>query len=161
MIQGNSTDKVEIRKGCYDSGALMWEIPYVNGEIHGIAKDYYESGALRCETPYVNGKEHGIAKDYRESGTLRRETPYVDGDIHGIEKWYYESGTLKKEVPYVKGNIHGIVKSYEEDRMCISRLALYHVGVRRSTLGNPICEWKVVWNGAWDSEGILRISGAL
>jgi hypothetical protein len=60
----------------------------------------------------------------------------------------------------VNGKIHGIEKSYEEDKTGISSLVLYHVGVRRSTLGNPICEWTVTWKGVWDSEGILRISGA-
>jgi len=161
MIQRNSTDKVEIRKTYYESGALCDEIPYVNGKRHGIKKCYYASGALWDESPYVNGKKHGIVKSYYESGALRDETPFVNGNIHGIAKSYYESGDLKQEAPYVNGKRHGIEKSYEEDKTGISSLVLYHVGVRRSTLGNPICEWTVTWKGVWDSEGILRISGAL
>jgi antitoxin component YwqK of YwqJK toxin-antitoxin module len=58
-------DNVEIRKAYYyESGDLMCEIPYVNGERHGIAKEYYESGALEWEIPYVNEKEHGVEKHY-------------------------------------------------------------------------------------------------
>jgi len=83
MSQDNSTDKVEIRKGYYKSGALNWETPYVNGEIHGIAKDYYESGALRCESPCVNGKEHGIEKHYSESGALKCSNLYDYGRYKG------------------------------------------------------------------------------
>jgi antitoxin component YwqK of YwqJK toxin-antitoxin module len=58
-------DKVEIRKAYYyESGALWGETPYVNGKIHGIAKEYYESGDLEWEIPYVNEKEHGVEKHY-------------------------------------------------------------------------------------------------
>ena len=104
MTQNNTSDKVE------------------------VTKLYYESGALMVETPYVNGKRHGIEKWYYESGALRREAPYVNGKKHGIDKFYYESGALMVETPYVRGNIHGIVKSYEADKSSIYRLALYEKG---------------------------------
>ena len=90
MIQDNSkdTDRIEVGKGYYESGALQWETPFVNGEMHGISKWYYRSGALWYETPYVNGNKHGIVKVYYESGALMRETPYVNGKVHGIGKTY-------------------------------------------------------------------------
>ena len=104
MAQNNPSDKVE------------------------VIKFYYESGALLAETPYVDGKEHGIANYYYESGALRRESQYENGKRHGIDKIYYESGTLLVVTPYVLGNIHGIVKSYEEGKSNIYRLALYEKG---------------------------------
>ena len=66
MPQNNTIDTVEVRKTYYDSGALRYEIPYVNGDIHGVGKRYYESGAICFETPFVNGQRHGIAKCYDE-----------------------------------------------------------------------------------------------
>ena len=104
MTQNNSVDKVKVKKNYYKSGALWWEIPYVNGKMHGIEKWYYESGALMAEIPYVDGKRHGIAK------------------------WYYASGALQIETPYVRGKMHGIVKSYEADKSNIDCLALYKKG---------------------------------
>ena len=104
MTQNNTSGKVEVTKHYYESGALLDEIPYVNGKIHGIEKWYYESGALRRESQYENGKKHGI------------------------DKFYYESGALLVETPYVRVNIHGIVKSYEEGKSNIYRLALYEKG---------------------------------
>ena len=104
MAQNNTSDKVE------------------------VVKHYYESGALLDEIPYVDGKEHGIAKYYYESGALRRESQYKNGKRHGIDKFYYESGALLVVTPYVRGNIHGIVKSYEEGKSNIYRLALYEKG---------------------------------
>ena len=88
MTQINTIDNVEVRKEYYESGALLWEIPYKNGKEHGMAKVYYESGALRYETPRVNGEKHGIAKHYYESGALSLEVPYVNGVMHGIAKSY-------------------------------------------------------------------------
>ena len=104
MTQNNTSDKVE------------------------VIKFYYESGALLAETPFVDGMEHGIKKWYYESGALRRESQYENGKRHGIDKIYYESGTLLVVTPYVRGNIHGIVKSYEEGKSSIYRLALYEKG---------------------------------
>ena len=100
-----SQDKVEVIKGYYESGALWWETPYVNGKEHGIEKFYYESGALKYETPYVNGNIHGIEKSYYESGAIRRVIPHVNGEKHGIGK-YYEIVTL---------NISSLTL-YDEDR---------------------------------------------
>ena len=75
MTQANSKDEVEIRKSYYESGALQYETPYVNGEKHGIAKWYYRSGALLWVTPYVNGKVQGIVKNYnREKSNIDRLT---------------------------------------------------------------------------------------
>ena len=48
--------KVDVEKTYYESGALKWERPCVNGKIHGVEKTYYESGALLSETPYVNNE---------------------------------------------------------------------------------------------------------
>ena len=36
----------------------------MNGKRHGIEKSYYESSALEWESPFVNGNIHGIAKYY-------------------------------------------------------------------------------------------------
>ncbi|MFA5706690.1 MAG: hypothetical protein WDA41_10085 [Candidatus Neomarinimicrobiota bacterium] len=101
MTQNNSSDKVEVRKS------------------------YYKSGALWRETPRVNGKEHGIKKWYYESGDLYLEIPYVNGERHGIEKEYYKSGALFGETPYVNGNRHGIAKNYDSDNLNIDVLTLY------------------------------------
>ena len=79
MTQANSNadDRIEIRKGYYTSGALWWEIPYVNGKVHGIGKTYYESGALMREIPYVNGNAHGISKTYdKEKSNIECATLY-------------------------------------------------------------------------------------
>ena len=63
--------------GYYASGALAWEVPYVNGKKNGVYKEYYESGALKWEIPYVNDKRHGMQKRYYESGALCEENLWI------------------------------------------------------------------------------------
>jgi len=112
VTQNNTSDKVEVTKIYYKSGALYWEVPRVNGKKHGIEKWYYESGALMVETPYVDGKEHGIKKWYYESGALRIETPYVDGKKHGIHKAYNtDSVNINGLRLYKKGHRTAIINS--------------------------------------------------
>jgi len=93
MTQNVAIVNVEVKRFYYESGALSWEIPYIDGKRHGIGMGYYESGALSWETPYVDGKIHGISRFYYESGTLELETTYVDGKIHGISRGYDEGKT--------------------------------------------------------------------
>jgi antitoxin component YwqK of YwqJK toxin-antitoxin module len=62
MTRNIAIDNVEVKRFYYDSGALQYEIPCVEGKKHGIEKEYYPSGALWYETPYVNGEKYGIEK---------------------------------------------------------------------------------------------------
>jgi len=38
---------------------VLWELPYVNGKMNGIAKSYYESGKVASETKYKKGEIQG------------------------------------------------------------------------------------------------------
>jgi len=42
-------------------------------------RNHYCTGQLYCEIPFVNGQLHGVARGYNEDGTLRYEVPYVNG----------------------------------------------------------------------------------
>jgi len=46
----------------YDSGALMWEIPFINEKEHGVSKWYYENGKLAGTATYKNCKLAGYKK---------------------------------------------------------------------------------------------------
>jgi len=80
MTQNNTINTVEVRKEYYATGALLSEIPYVNGERHGITKEYYSSGTLYAEVPYVKGKAHGVKKHYdKDNSNIDRLTLYNSG----------------------------------------------------------------------------------
>jgi antitoxin component YwqK of YwqJK toxin-antitoxin module len=88
------SDEVKWDRGHYTNGQLWWEIPWVNGRRHGIAKCWYSDGQLMWETPYVNGEKHGIGRCWYENGQLRLEIPYVNDQWHGIRKYWSEDGKL-------------------------------------------------------------------
>ena len=94
----------------YDSGVLMWEIPYINGKEHGVCKWYHESGALMREIPRINGNVHGVVKSYYKSGALRWEIPCINEKEHGVGKWYYENGKLAGTATYKNGKLAGYKK---------------------------------------------------
>lgn len=55
---------------------------------HGITHEY-ESGDRRGEIPFVNGNRHGIERRYRDDGqTVAQETTWVNGKRHGPENSY-------------------------------------------------------------------------
>lgn len=35
------------------------KIPYKNNKVEGLTKEYFESGALQWEIPFINGKREG------------------------------------------------------------------------------------------------------
>ena len=42
---------------------------------------YYENGNVKYEIPFVKGKRHGVAKEYDENGNLIKETLYENGEL--------------------------------------------------------------------------------
>ena len=41
-----------------------------------VQKEYYENGKLKSEIPYKNGEQHGVEKAYYENGNLMRGILY-------------------------------------------------------------------------------------
>lgn len=104
-----------IVKAYSESGKLLQEEHYANGQREGISKIYYESGQLRIESYFENDKQNGLDRRYYENGQLQQEVNYSDDKPVGIGKAYDENGVLREEMPHRDGKIHGIVKFYDEN----------------------------------------------
>jgi len=80
----------------YESGEVMLEVNYVNGELLDREEImYYESGAVKYKSNYVDGELHGEEIEYYESGEVMLEVNYVDGLRQGEVIKYYENGEIK------------------------------------------------------------------
>ncbi|WP_233706115.1 toxin-antitoxin system YwqK family antitoxin [Helicobacter bilis] len=125
--------------------ADMYEFPYKNGKLEGVAKSYgygeivgiypYKNGKLngiviengsgtmiqRHETPYKDDKIDGVVKEYHHS-ILSFETSYKDGKVDDIVKRYDENGNLKQETPYKNNVIDGVEKRYYENGDLIAEI---------------------------------------
>jgi len=97
----------------YHGWSVSTEIPWKDGEVHGVRKQFNSEGDVTSETTYENGQIVGTAKSYDHEGRLIREVPYKDGEMHGkrIDYWP-QTGEPRRIVPYVKGQSHGEVIEY-------------------------------------------------
>ena len=66
-----------------------------------VVKKYYPNGQLEHEIPYHQGQRHGIGKWWYENGQLQYETTYHQGQLHGIGKWWHEDGQFWYENYYL------------------------------------------------------------
>ena len=74
------SEQVKVVKKYYPNGQLEHEIPYHQGQLHGLAKYWYENGQIKYEVPYYQGQQHGIAKWWYENGQLWCENYYLYGE---------------------------------------------------------------------------------
>lgn len=83
----------------------VFEIPYVNGEIHGTVVQRWPNsriGRVYRTIPYVNGEIHGTEVDRWEH--IVTETPWVNGQRHGTGVWRdADSGNVILESRWVNG----------------------------------------------------------
>lgn len=120
-----------------EEGQLVIETPLRNGRKHGREFDWDDDGTLSLIEPYVDGKIHGTAKQYGRDGsiigtyTLRHGTGYdiwrveddaginiseihtfKDGLPHGYEWWLMKPHLVWREVHWHEGKYHGIEREW-------------------------------------------------
>lgn len=122
-----------------EEGQLVTETPLRNGSKHGREFQWEDDGRLSLIEPYVNGKIHGTAKQYGRNGKvigtyrLRHGTGYdiwrvededgafrvseihtlSDGLPHGYEWWLsHKPHILYHELHWHEGEYHGIERQW-------------------------------------------------
>ncbi len=99
----------------FANGKLYSEIPFKDGERHGIEKIFYLNGNLSNELTYVNGKLHGPYKLYHPDGKISETGTYKDDLLQGSYTTYYPDGTLQSEANYLNGSLDGSYTYYDYD----------------------------------------------
>jgi hypothetical protein len=126
------------QRGYGEEGQLVTETPLRNGIKHGREFQWDDEGPLSLIEPYVNGKIHGTAKQYGRDGSvigtysLRHGTGYdvwrvededgtidiseihtlKDGLPHGYEWWLSKRHILREERHWHEGQFHGIEREW-------------------------------------------------
>jgi hypothetical protein len=121
-----------------EEGQLVTETPLRNGRKHGREFEWDDDGRLSLIEPYVNGKIHGTAKQYGRDGSvigtynLRHGTgydvwrmededgaisisevhTYRDGLQHGYVWWLSKPHILWWELHWHEGQYHGIERQW-------------------------------------------------
>lgn len=63
----------------------------------------FECGEKRAEVPYINGDKHGIERRYRDENTVAQEISWVRGEQHGLTTNYF--GNETKADWYFRGRL--------------------------------------------------------
>lgn len=93
---------IEGERRTYFPGGEPATIEMWSGNVQNGISHEYEHGEKRSEVPYVNGNRHGIERRYRDDGqTLAQEVSWVQGQKHGAIQshignttstdWYYRN----------------------------------------------------------------------
>ncbi len=102
QAQAAKTSIPRVEKENYPDGSIKKETPYLNGKIHGEAKEYWPGGRqLKSLTRYDNGLRQGRAETYFDNGRVETRVTYQRDRMQGIfEKW---------DNPTAKRDAHGVV----------------------------------------------------
>ena len=76
------------RRAYSSDGALWKETPLKNGKKYGREYTWTEPGILESVEPYVDGQLHGVAKQYNQRGRVIGTYRFVHGD--GYDIWRCE-----------------------------------------------------------------------
>lgn len=97
-----------------ETGAVLAEVPWVRGQIHGPKRTYHADGKLANETAYENGVIKGASRSFAADGRLLRTVEFENGERHGnmTEYWQEKPDQVRQIVPYRKGVVEGLAKAF-------------------------------------------------
>ncbi|MEM7184259.1 MAG: LIC20035 family adhesin [Spirochaetota bacterium] len=99
----------------YETGEILYRIPYQNGEKNGVQKKYKEDGTIFQQATYKNGKRHGKYWRNSRKGYLAEEGVYQEDKKDGLWTEYHGPGKLKSKINYLAGKRHGKTTTYHEN----------------------------------------------
>jgi hypothetical protein len=82
------------RRAYDEDGNLMVETPIRNGRKHGREYIWNETGALESVEPFVDGKLHGLARQYGRKGKVIGTYRFVHGTGYDIWRWEEQDGSV-------------------------------------------------------------------
>jgi hypothetical protein len=84
-----------VGRRAYDSdGSLRVETPLKNNHKHGREYIWDERGALESVEPYIEGQLHGVAKQYNRRGKVIGTYGFVHGTGYDIWRYEREDGSI-------------------------------------------------------------------
>jgi antitoxin component YwqK of YwqJK toxin-antitoxin module len=121
LFSGSVFGQEEVKKEFYDSGELLSETHYKNGEREGLETRFYESGEKKSEVLWKGSETRGPETNWYKSGKkkseiccrkngVRWEGGYLYWEEEVITSWY-ESGKKKSETHLKDGGDWGLGNS--------------------------------------------------
>lgn len=99
------------RKGLWhkysNTGALLMESNYEQGQLNGPFKSYFLSGTINVEGTYEENNETGIWNWYFTNEQLKSSVQFVDGKKEGVQEFYNDAGIKIRSEFYIEGKLEG------------------------------------------------------
>ncbi len=100
----------------YEDGAVVYVEPFVDGVLHGLAKQYRPHGRLLLVSPFKRGTGTDFWCD--ERGRLAEEHPLVRGRPSGTERWWNpDQKSIYSETEWLEGEWHGAKREWHDERL--------------------------------------------
>lgn len=106
----NGTQKMELQ--VIEGMAELTETALTSWVFDGINRIWEENGALVAEISYEKGMLHGDSLYYYPEGQLQKKIPYFQNEINGSLICYHETGDISETIPHVKGLRQGIASAF-------------------------------------------------
>jgi len=110
-----SGEITSFEKDHYTSGQLRYQNSRKGEALHGPSIFYNESGKVISETWYFEGEKVGKVRRYYPTGQLYSLERFVDGEFHLAQEYYFLDGSLKTITHYKEGQLHGETKLFWPD----------------------------------------------
>ncbi|WP_224247410.1 toxin-antitoxin system YwqK family antitoxin [Hyalangium gracile] len=68
----------------HDDGTVAWQVPWVRGRMHGLARQFDESGRELLRTRFVRGTGVDL---WVSCGGITELREHRDNLLHGVERW--------------------------------------------------------------------------
>lgn len=99
------------------SGNLESVEPYVNGKLHGLAKQYGRTGKVIGTYRFVRGTGYDIWRYEEQDGSIGVSEIFSvqDGSLHGYEWWLKtDQHSVWHERHWQQGKVHGIERMWND-----------------------------------------------
>lgn len=94
-------------------GAIEWQVPWVHGQMHGIARQFDDLGRTLVRTRFV----HGTGVDvWVNCGCVSEVREMVDGVPHGVIRWGHPLLPSEEDF-YFEGKRCGPLRRWVGDRL--------------------------------------------
>lgn len=100
----------------HENGQMQLAEPYVDGVIHGTARQWHHDGSFLGTYTLDHGTGFDIWRDKREDGevVITEIHSLHHGELHGFQWWFEYDQTLCWERHFRENQLHGIEREWND-----------------------------------------------
>ncbi|EPX63696.1 hypothetical protein D187_006105 [Cystobacter fuscus DSM 2262] len=93
----------------HDDGTVQWRVPWVRGQMHGLARQFDEAGRELVRTRFIRGSGIDL---WVSGGFISELREHENSQLHGVERWGHPLFPYE-ENHYLRGRRAGISRRWK------------------------------------------------